>query len=133
MNSAAEGPGQPGFRRRFLRHLPFFYDLKDQELQIIGFIIAPENRVIRCLRAELDLAEPATGAVGGLFQGLAEQVLLHEMRAGAGREEPAVFYKPHSAEVDLAVALDGILCDLPGLCEGGRVENDNIVLPACRL
>ena len=37
------------------------HDLEDQELQVIARVETPEYRVVRCLRAELDLTEALVG------------------------------------------------------------------------
>ena len=88
--------------------LYFLYHLKYVKLQVIGGVIGPQDRVIAGLGAEFDLAQAFVSSAGGFRDRFREQFLIHEMRAGAGREEPSVPDKAHAADVDLAVSFDGI-------------------------
>ena len=89
--------------------LLFIHNLENVELQIIGRLIPrPQNRVVGCLGAVFDLAQAAVGAAGCLLNRLCEELRRHEMGAGAGGEVAAVLYQTQTANIDLAVALDGI-------------------------
>ena len=54
-------------------------DLKNEKLQIITLIRRPQNRVIRCLRAELDLAQPLVRRACRLADRLGKQFLCHKV------------------------------------------------------
>ena len=66
------------------------HNLEDIELQIIGRVVRPQNRVIRSLLAELHLPEALVRIMGCLRDGLLEEVCRHEMGAGAGRKKTTV-------------------------------------------
>ena len=108
--------------------LLFIHNLENVELQIIGRLIpAPQNRMVGCLGAVFDLAQAAVGAAGCLLNRLCEEFRRHEMGAGAGGEVAAVLYQTQTANIDLAVALDGILTELRDFVKAGgsRITTSN--------
>ena len=70
----------------------------------------------------------AVGAAGCLLNRLCEELRRHEMGAGAGGEVAAVLYQTQTANIDLAVALDGIFDRAAGFCEGRRIEDHDVEL-----
>ena len=82
--------------------------------------------MIGCLGAVFDLAQAAVGAAGCLLNRLCEELRRHEMGAGAGGEVTAVLYQAQTADIDLAVALDGIFDRAAGFCEGRRIEDHDV-------
>ena len=100
------------FRLLFLLHY-----LEDKELQVITLICRPQDRMIRSLGTELYLAETLMGCLGSFFDGLCQQFLGHEMRAGAGGEIAAIFDKLQAFHIDLTITFDGVFGCLTGFCE----------------
>ena len=70
------------------------------------------------------------GIPGRLADGLFEEVRVHEVGAGAGDEVAAVSDQLHAAQIDLTVAARGGLDGIAGLGEGGRIEDDDVILLA---
>ena len=89
--------------------------------------------MIGCLGAVFDLAQAAVGAAGCLLNRLCEELRRHEMGAGAGGEVSAVLYQTQTADIDLAVALDGIFDRAAGFCEGRRIEDHDVKFLAFNL
>ena len=85
--------------------------LEDIKLQIIRIPGAPQYRMIRRLCPELHLPQPLMHILRSLPDRLCKKLLVHEMRAGAGRQIAAVFHQLHPPQVDLTVSfyrfLDG--------------------------
>ena len=100
------------FRLLFLLHY-----LEDKELQVITLICRPQDRMIRSLGTELYLTETLMGCLGSFFDGLCQQFLGHEMRAGAGGEIAAIFDKLQAFHIDLTITFDGVFGCLTGFCE----------------
>lgn len=61
------------------RHLSVIAYLKDVKLQIIGLFCRPQNRVIRCLGAVLDLTQAFVDISCRLMDGLCEQFIGHKV------------------------------------------------------
>ena len=66
----------------------------------------------------------------GLPNGLGEELGVHVVRAGAGGKVAAVLDELHAAQVNLAVALDGVFNGVFGFCERRGIENDDVELLA---
>ena len=80
------------------------------------------------LLPRLDLPELHPGVMsGGAEHGL-ELFRRGKMGAGAGGEVAAVLYQTQTANIDLAVALDGIFDRAAGFCEGRRIEDHDVKL-----
>ena len=105
-------------------------DLKNIELEVIGFVGTPQNGMIRRLGAELHLTQAAVRGTRGLPNGLGEELGVHVVRAGAGGKVAAVLDELHAAQVNLAVALDGVFNGVFGFCERRGIENDDVELLA---
>ena len=73
--------------------LLLFYHLKNIKFQIIALICRPQDRVIRSLRAELDLAQTLVCGARRLADRLCKKLLRHEMWAGTGRQIAAILYQ----------------------------------------
>ena len=84
--------------------------------------------MIRCLGAVFYLAQSLVDVGSGFTYGFCEQLRIHEMGAGAGGEVAAVLYQTHTANIDLALALDGIFDRAAGFCEGRRIEDHDVEL-----
>ena len=65
--------------------------------------------MIRRLRAVFHLAETLMDIAGRLADGLGEQLVIHEMGAGAGGQIASIPDKLHRPQVDLPIAFDGVL------------------------
>ena len=61
-----------------------------------------------------------------LPNGLGEQLICHEVRAGACCQKTAVFQQFHGTQVDFPIAFGGIFHGASGLGESGRVQNDDV-------
>ena len=105
-------------------------DLKNIELEVIGFVGTPQNGMIWRLGAELHLTQAAVRGTRGLPNGLGEELGVHVVRAGAGGKVAAVLDELHAAQVNLAVALDGVFNGVFGFCERRGIENDDVELLA---
>ena len=110
--------------------LGLIHNLKNIEFQIIGFLCRPENRVTGCLMAIFHLTQAFMHILCRLPNGLGEQFIGHEMRAGAGCQKAAILQQLHGAQVDFAIALNRILDRASGLCKGRRIKNDYIEFSA---
>ena len=86
--------------------------------------------MIRRLGAELHLTQAAVCGARGLPDGLGEELGVHVVRAGAGSKVAAVLDEFHTAQVDLAVTLDGVFNGVFGFCERRGIENDDVELLA---
>ena len=86
--------------------------------------------MIRRLGAELHLTQAAVRGARGLPNGLGEELGVHVVRAGAGGKVAAVLDELHAAQVNLAVALDGVFNGVLGFCERRGIENDDVELLA---
>ena len=78
--------------------------------------------MIHGLLSELNLTKAFVCISGGILNGLKEELFVHKVRAGAGCKISTVFYKFHSAHVDLFVACDSFFYRCSGLGEGRRIE-----------
>ena len=87
-----------------------------------------DNRTSHPPPTESDGRLPGCGIRSGAGGGGREEFRRHEMGAGAGGEVAAVLYQTQTANIDLAVALDGIFDRAAGFCEGRRIENHDVKL-----
>ncbi len=78
------------------------------------------------LGAVFDLTEPFVGAGGRFADRFGKKLRLHKMRAGAGGEVTAVCEELHTADVDLAVTLNGIFDGAAGLGKSRRIQNADV-------
>ena len=83
--------------------------------------------MVAALLAGFDLAQLDAGIPGGVPEHGDELVLRGKMAAGAGGQVAAPGQQPHGPVVDLLVAGDGVGHGFPGLGEGRRVQDDEIV------
>ena len=79
-----------------------------------------------CCRG-LDLPQLHAGVLCGAVEHGHELLLRGEVGAGAGGQVPAPGQQPHGPVVDLLVPGDGVCHGLPGLGEGRRVQDDEVV------
>ena len=77
-----------------------------------------------------NLPDLFTGVFGRHFNGLQEEVGLHQVGTTGSDEESAVFDQLHTPEVDLFITGDRFLYLFAALGERGRIEHDHIVLAA---
>ena len=102
--------------------------LKNIKLQIIGFFIRPENRVIRCLCSVFHLTETLMHISCSLSDGLGKQFICHKMRTGTGSQKSSVFHEFHRSEINLAVSFYRIFYRTSGFRKGRRIQNYHIKL-----
>lgn len=86
--------------------------------------------MIGCLMAIFHLTQAFMHILCRLPDGLGEQFIGHEMRAGAGCQKAAILQQLHGAQVDFAIALNRIFHGASGLCKGRRIKNDYIEFSA---
>ena len=89
--------------------LLFINHLKNIELQIITFLRGPQDRMIGRLRVKFHLTKPLVRASGSFTDRLGKELRVHEVGAGAGGEKSAVLDQLQATQIDLTIALDGIL------------------------
>ena len=107
--------GNPLRTCHFQKILHLIHNLEHIELQIIGFVRRPENRMIRCLGAEFHLTQTLVDAVSRLSDCLGKQLIRHKMGAGTGCKKSTIFHKLHGTKINLAIAFDGIFNRISGL------------------
>ena len=100
--------------------------LEDIEFQIIRLICCPQNGMVRGLCAVFHLTQTFMDILCRLPNGLGEQLVCHEVRAGACCQKTAVFQQFHGTQVDFPIAFGGIFYGASGLCESGRVKDDDV-------
>ena len=66
-------------------------ELKQIEFEIIGFGNRKDRRVVGGLTSELDQLQRNSRVVRRAFKHFEEQLIVHKMRAGAGRKITAAF------------------------------------------
>ena len=84
--------------------------------------------MVGALLARFDLAQLDARVVRGAVEHFDEQLLRRKMAARAGREVAAARQELHRAVVDLLIARHRPLRRPSALGEGGRVEDDEVVL-----
>ena len=84
--------------------------------------------MIRRLCPELHLPQPLMHILRSLPDGLGEKLLIHEMRAGAGRQITAILYQLHATQIDLPVSFHRFFNRASGLGKRGRVQDHHIEL-----
>lgn len=109
--------------------VPFLFsilldNLEKEEFQVVCFRHGHEDRMIRGLLAEFDLAECHACISGCFLHHFHEEFLSHEVRAGAGGKVAASWQDLHRAVVDFLVAAEGFMDGLSRLCESRRIEDD---------
>lgn len=100
--------------------------LEDIELQIIRLIRCPQNRMVRGLGTVFHLTQAFMNILCCLPNGLGEQLICHEVRAGACCQKTAVFQQFHGTQVDFPIAFGGVFHGASGFCESGRVQDDDV-------
>ena len=86
--------------------------------------------MIRGLSAEFHLAETFMSVSCSFPNRFRKEFLGHKMGTGAGGKVAAVLDELHAAQVNLAVALDGVFNGVFGFCERRGIENDDVELLA---
>ena len=110
-----------------LKHVSnFLTHLKNIELQVIGFLRCPKNRMVRCLGMEFHLSQPLMGAPSRFLYRLCKKFRLHEVRAGTSGEKSSLFYQLQSPHINFPISFYRIFDRFSGFGKGGRIQNHQI-------
>ena len=103
------------------------FNLENIEFEIIRFRYVPEDGMVGTLLARFDLTELDAYFCGAVDEHFTEKIVAHEMRAGAGCEIAASRKNTHGKLIDLLVTVGRVTDGFSAFCEGGRIENDEII------